>query len=101
MLNCKLPPVHPGEILKEEFIIPRGLTIKNLAEGLKINRTNLSHVVNEHAGISVELAVKLSKAFKNTPQFWINLQSNYDLWHAQQKLKDLEIKDFSKYKIVA
>jgi len=101
MLKRELAPTHPGKILKNWFIEPKGLTVKDLAAGLQINRTNLSHVVNEHAGISVELAVKLSKAFKNTPQFWINLQSNYDLWHAQQKLKDLEIKDFSKYKIVA
>ncbi len=81
-----LPPVHPGEILREEFILARGLTVTRVAEALNINRTTLSHVVNEHAGISVELAVKLSAAFGNSAQFWITLQKNYDLWHAEQTI---------------
>lgn len=94
MLEQILPPVHPGEILKDKFINPRGLTIKQLAEGLKMNRTNLSHVVNKHAGISAELAVKLSEAFGNSAQFWINLQKEYDLWQAEQNVDRKRITRF-------
>jgi addiction module HigA family antidote len=77
MLKRNLPPVHPGEILREDYIKERNLTITEVAEGLGITRSSLSAVCNEHSGISSELAVKLSEAFGNTPQFWINLQKNY------------------------
>jgi len=94
MLKRNLPPVHPGEILREEYIKERKLTITEVALGLGIARTNLSAVCNERAGISPELTVKLSEAFENTPQFWINLQKNYELWHAEQKVNRLTIKHF-------
>lgn len=95
MLKRNLPPVHPGEILREEYIKERNLTITEVAAGLGIARNNLSAVCNERAGISPELAVKLSEAFENTPQFWINLQKNYELWHAEQKVNRLVIKHFT------
>ena len=95
MLKRNLPPVHPGEILREEYIKERNLTITEVAQGLGIARTNLSAVCNERAGISPELAVKLSEAFGNTAQFWINLQKNYELWHAEEKVNRSVIKHFS------
>ena len=58
-------------------------------------RGNLSAVVNEHAGISPELAVKLSEAFGNTAQFWLNLQKNYELWHAEKKVDRKGIQHFA------
>jgi addiction module HigA family antidote len=94
MMKRNLPPAHPGEILREEFIKPRDLTISAAAKGLKMTRANLSAICNEHSGISPELAVKLSEAFGNTAQFWINLQSNYELWHAERKVKRSEISHF-------
>jgi len=94
MLKRNLPPVHPGEILREEFIKERNLTITEVAKGLGMARANLSAVCNERAGISPELAVKLSEAFGNTAQFWINLQKNYELWHAEQKVNRSVIKHF-------
>jgi addiction module HigA family antidote len=78
MLKRNLPPAHPGEILREEFIKSKDLTITEVAKGLGMAGANLSAVVNEHADISPELAVKLSKAFGNTTQFWLNLQKNYE-----------------------
>jgi antitoxin HigA-1 len=81
MLKRGLPPAHPGEILKEMFISERGLTIK----GLNMARAHLPSVINGHLGISPELAVKLSAAFGNSAQFWLNLQNNYELWHAEKK----------------
>ena len=96
MIKRKLAPVHPGEILKEMFIKERGLTITEVAKGLNVARANLSAVINGHLGISPELAIKLSEAFGNTPQFWVNLQNNYELWHAEQKVNRSLIRHFDK-----
>ena len=96
MLKRGLPPVHPGEILREEFIKEQGLTITEVAKGLQIARGNLSAVVNEHAGISPEMAVKLSEAFGNTAAFTQNLQKNYELWHAEKKINRKTIQHFAK-----
>lgn len=95
MLKRNLPPVHPGEILREEFIKKRNLTITEVAQGLGITRASLSAVCNEHAGISPDLAVKLSEAFGNTSQFWMNLQKNYELWHAEQMVNRSAITHFT------
>ena len=96
MLKRALPPVHPGEILKEEYIIERGLTITEVALGLGISRKNLSSVVNGRSSISPELSVKLSEAFGNSTQFWINLQKNYDMWHAEKNVDRTAIRHFWK-----
>ena len=96
MLKRKLPPAHPGEILKDMFIAERNLTITEVAKGLNVARANLSSVINGRLGISPELAVKLSDAFGNTAQFWVNLQNNYELWHAEQKVNRSLIQHFDK-----
>jgi addiction module HigA family antidote len=72
----------------------RNLTITELAKGLGMTRANVSAVVNERAGISPELAVKLSAAFGNSATFWTNLQTNYELWHAEKKVKRSRIRRF-------
>ncbi len=90
----KLAPSHPGAILKELFIKEYALTITEVADGIGIARVNLSAIVNERAGISPELAIKLSISFNNTPEFWINLQSNYEMWHAEKKVNRKKIKRF-------
>ena len=94
-MKRNLAPVHPGEILREEYIQERGLTITEVAKGLGIARANLSAIVNERAGISPELAVKLSEAFGNTAQFWVNLQKNYELWYAEKKVNRSIIRHFA------
>ncbi len=96
MLKRGLTPSHPGEILKEMFIIERNLTITEVAKGLNMARANLSSVINGHLGISPELAVKLSEAFGNTTQFWVNLQNNFELWHAERKIDRTSIRHFDK-----
>jgi addiction module HigA family antidote len=96
MLKRGLPPSHPGEILKEMFINERDLTITEVAKGLNMARANLSSVINGHLGISPELAVKLSEAFGSTAQFWVNLQNNYELWHAEKKINRAAIRHFHK-----
>ncbi len=94
MLRRGLPPSHPGEILREMFIKELGLTITEVAEGLGMARGNLSAIINERAGISPELAIKLSEAFGNTAEFWMNLQKNYDLWYAEKKVNRRGIRHF-------
>lgn len=94
MLKRNLAPVHPGEILREDYINAHHLTITEVADGLGIARGNLSAIVNGRAGISPEMAVKLSEAFGNSPQFWVNLQKNYELWHAERKVNRLKIRHF-------
>lgn len=90
-----LPPVHPGEILREDYIKERNLTVTEVAEGLQTTRTNLSKILNEKSGISPEFSVRLSEAFGNTAQFWLNLQRNYDLWHAEKKVNRAIIRHFA------
>jgi addiction module HigA family antidote len=99
MLKRALPPGHPGTVLRKLFMEERNLTITELAKGLGMTRANLSAVVNERAGISPEMAVKLSAAFGNSPTFWTNLQTNYELWHAEKKVKRSKIRHFKLPKI--
>lgn len=94
MLKRALPPAHPGIVLRELFMEERKLTITELAKGLGMTRANLSAVINERAGISPEMAVKLSAAFGNSATFWTNLQTNYELWHAEKKVKRSKIRHF-------
>ena len=94
MIKRNLPPVHPGEILREEYIAERGLTITEVAKGLGISLNSLSAIVTEQSGITAEMAVKLSEAFGNSSQFWINLQTNYDMWHAEKNVDRTAIAHF-------
>lgn len=78
----KRPPTHPGGILRRQYIEPLSLNISELANTLGVSRKTLSKIVNEHGAITPGMALRLSKAFKTTPELWLNLQQNYDLWHA-------------------
>jgi addiction module HigA family antidote len=77
--NNRMPPIHPGEILKEDLMKPLGLTISSLARELRIPATRLSEIVNGRRGLNADAALRLSRYFGNTPEFWINLQAAYDL----------------------
>lgn len=94
MLKRALPPAHPGTVLRDLFMNERNLNITDLAKGLGMTRANVSAVVNGRAGISPEMAVKLSAAFGNSATFWTNLQTNYELWHAERKVKRSTIRHF-------
>ena len=87
-MRMKNPP-HPGEIIRDMCIVPLGLTVTDAAEGLGVTRKTLSLLLNGHAGISPEMAVRLSKAFGRSPESWLQLQAQYDL--AQVAAKDAEI----------
>ena len=84
----KRPPTHPGRILKSHYLEPLSITITDLAKILGITRKTASKIVNEHASITSDMALRLSRAFKTTPELWLNLQMNYDLWHACHDSKD-------------
>ena len=77
-------PSHPGRILKAHFLDPLNLTITEAARGLSVTRPALSAIVNGRAGISAEMALRLAEAFNTTPELWINMQKNFDLWEASQ-----------------
>ncbi len=73
-------PMHPGEVLKESYLEPIGLSVTEAAKRLGVARKTLSELINAKSDISVEMAYKLSKACDTTAKFWINMQVNYDLW---------------------
>ncbi len=86
MLKRGMPPVHPGEILKEMYLEPINFSITDLAENLGLARRTVSLLVNGHSGISAGMALRLSKAFNTTPELWMNMQRNYDLWFAAKEI---------------
>jgi len=78
-----MAPVHPGETLREEFLKPLGITANRLAIELRVPVTRVNDIVRGKRSISADTALRLGKYFGTTPQFWMNLQSNYDLELAQ------------------
>ena len=85
-------PPHPGEILRELCLAPRGLSVSDAAKALRVSRKTLSEILNGRAGISPEMAIRLSIAFDTTPESWMNQQTQYDLWRISKKRKALERK---------
>lgn len=82
-------PPHPGEIIRELHLKPLGITVTKAAQAIGVSRKAMSDLVNGHAGISPEMAVRLSLAFNTTSDFWLTLQMNYDLWMAKKREKSL------------
>jgi addiction module HigA family antidote len=86
----KLKPVHPGEILNEDFVRPYGLSMNKLALELRVPVTRIADIVAERRGITSDTALRLGRYFKTTPQFWLNLQK-YDLENTEdEKLAQIE-----------
>ena len=75
----RMRPIHPGEILREEFLVPLGLTANALALALRVSARRVNDIVREKRGVSPETALRLSRYFGTTAEFWLNLQSGYDL----------------------
>ncbi len=86
MARKKLKPVHPGEILREEFMAPLGLSMNKMAMDLRVPVTRIADIVNEKRGITAETALRFARYFKNTSVFWMNLQTRYELEVAQDEL---------------
>ena len=88
-------PPHPGEVLRDLCVKPLGLTVTQAAAALGVSRKTLSRILNARAGISPEMAVRLSLAFGTTAESWMNQQVQYDLWHAEQTRNTLSVKRLS------
>ena len=84
----KLPPTHPGEILREEFLAPLGMSAGRLAKICDVPRTRIERLASEEIGVSADTALRLGKAFGTTAQFWLNLQNNYDIRVAEREIAD-------------
>ena len=84
-------PPHPGEILRELCLQPLGLTVTEAAKALGVSRKTLSGILNGRAGISPEMAVRLSIAFNTTAESWLSQQLQYDLWQVERQRKKLRV----------
>jgi len=84
----RLAPVHPGKILWDEFLEPMALSVYRLARAIKVPRPRLNDIVLERRGITVDTALRLGRYFGTTPDFWLNLQTRYELDRADRVLRD-------------
>lgn len=87
----RMPPLHPGEMLREEFMVPLGLSANALALALRVPATRIGEIVKERRGITADTALRLGRYFGMTPEFWLSLQSQYDLEVARDSV-DAEIR---------
>jgi addiction module HigA family antidote len=88
-------PPHPGEVLKEFCLEPLDLSVTRAAEALGVSRKTLSAILNGRAGISPEMALRLSKAFGTSPESWLNQQMHYDLWATERQVGELNVERLS------
>ena len=89
----RLPPVHPGEILREDLLKPLRISINRLARDLRVPVTRISEIVNGRRGITADTALRLARYFGTTPEFWMNLQAAHDLDLAQRASADRIARD--------
>ena len=80
-------PTHPGEMLREDFLLDYGLTVAGLADALGVSRQTVNELLRERRALSPEMALRLSRLFGNSPEFWLNAQRAVDLWDAAQAIK--------------
>ena len=84
----KLPPIHPGEILREEFLEPMGISQYKLAKDISVPPRRINEIVHGKRSITADTALRLGRFFNMSPQFWLNLQTRYDLEKTEDQLKD-------------
>jgi antitoxin HigA-1 len=89
----RLPPIHPGEILREEFLVPLGMSSHELSLALRVPATRINDIVNEKRGITADTALRLSRYFGTTAKFWLNLQASYELEVAEDQLGQAVMRD--------
>ena len=77
-------PPHPGEFIRQVYLEPHELSVRSLAESLDVSASTITRIVNGQSGLSPEMALRLSKAIGRTPESWLAMQHNYDLWQAKQ-----------------
>ena len=89
----RLPPVHPGEILREDLLKPLGISVNRLGRDLRVLVTRMSEIVNGRRGVTADTALRLACYFGTTPEFWMSLQAAYDLELVQQVSSDRIARD--------
>ncbi len=89
-MTKKLPPITPGEILKEEFLIPLNMTMSKLAKEIHVPENRISQIIAKKRDITVDTAFRLGKFFKTGPEFWLNLQTTCNLRTQQEKWQKIE-----------
>ena len=87
MIN-KLPPLHPGEVLREEFLVPLGMSPGALARVCGVPRTRIERIASEDTGVTADTALRLAKAFGTSAEFWLNLQNAYDVRTAKARIAE-------------
>jgi addiction module HigA family antidote len=97
----RLKPVHPGEILREEFMVPLGLSMNKMAMDLRVPVTRIADIANERRGISADTALRFARYFKNSPTFWMNLQTRYDLEVAEDEIAAKVERDVQPLEVVS
>jgi addiction module HigA family antidote len=93
-IQRQIPPTHPGEMLREDFISDYDLTSTSLAIALGVSRQTINEILRERRSISPIMALRLSKLFGNSPEFWLNAQNAWDIWHSERN-HHKELKDIS------
>ena len=87
----QIPPTHPGEMLKEDFMPDFGLNATSMAKALGVSRQSINEILRERRAITPSMALRLSRLFGNSPEFWLNAQHALDLWDSEQRFqKELE-----------
>ena len=89
-------PVHPGELVRFDCLEPLGLSITDAAKALNVSRQALNNLVNKKSGVSPEMAVRLSKVFNGSPEFWMRLQLQYDLAQIERNASKIVVKPLTK-----
>ena len=87
-MTKKIKPVHPGEILREELMVPLGLSMNRVAIDLRVSVTRIADIVNEKRAITADTALRFARYFNNSPTFWMNLQTRYALEVAEDEIAD-------------
>jgi addiction module HigA family antidote len=85
MFSNQMRPIHPGEILREEYLKPLNMSVNALAEALHLTATRINDIVREQRGVTPDTAMRLARYFNTTPEFWLNLQQAYELRAAAEK----------------
>ena len=100
-MERRLKPVHPGEILREEFMVPLGLSMNKMAMDLRVPVTRIADIANERRGITADTALRFARYFKNSPTFWMNLQTRYDLEVAEDEIAAKVERDVQPLEVVS
>ena len=87
-------PPHPGGIVRRQCLEPLGLSVTRAAAGLGVTRQALSELINERVSVSIDMAIRLSKAFGSTAETWLGMQMAYDLWQARERAEQITVERF-------